>query len=420
MRLSKNKRNAKRGKYTKRGKNIRRTKHRGKIYKHKNKQTHRTYQRKLKHKSRSQKGGETNFEEKPGSNGSTFFVAYNVMLNYTKKSITHWGSRDRPFNVTIKYNEIDFHGRKVPRFTVEMIRPGHRERKFTVYFFVQLLKPGDTNVGFKYSTSPDIDADRYDFKPNERTPSELKLVAENTTEKYKFSLSVYVNKTFFTELQQKMITIYGDVRKKEADEAKAAAAATADAEEKAAAEAAAEAKAAADAEINKLVENTYSEESLRKSLPGNEMEGDNFYNKLIALKYEKEEMHSLIYYLRKIIQEQDTHPDGAITHEQVEKYLEDTKDFKTFLEFKKYFLKQKIIAEYEKKNIDTEIKKNRDEIKQYWDKKTEVPPELTKKRDELDIKFKNIKKKLNEINSAIDLFIVIVSSHAEAKVPTDP
>ena len=189
MRLSKNKRNAKRGKYTKRGKNIRRTKHRGKIYKHKNKQTHRKYQRKLKHKSRSQKGG-YEFIEKEDINGRTFFVADNVMLNYTKKSITHWGSRDRPFNVTIRYNK--------PIFTVTMIRPADgesHERKFTVYFW-------PTITDFKYST--DIRAEKYDFEPTIRNPSKLRLVAESTNEEYKFSLLEEKNKEFFTELRNKV------------------------------------------------------------------------------------------------------------------------------------------------------------------------------------------------------------------------
>ena len=214
---------------------------------------------------------------------------------------------------------------------------------------------------------------------------------------------VEINKIFFTELEQKMKEIYRDVRKKEADaaaEAKVAAEANVAAEEKVAADA----KAAADAKINELVEKCLNNSSL---CPGNEFQ-QKYYDSFIPLKYKEEDARELIGNLNEQIVPTAKFYNYDVS-EEIKGYMEHTeKNITTFSELKKYYLKQKIIAEYEKKNIDTEIKKNIDEIKQYWDKKTDVPQELTEKQGELYKKLQNIQKKLNDINFIIDIFIGIV------------
>jgi hypothetical protein len=98
MKISKRMRHAKHGKHTKRAKYTRHTKHRGKQYK--NKRTYRKHPRKLKHKSRLQKGGveQCNFEAPINS------TSYSADCELTYKRKGAFTNKTKSFEMVLTYD----------------------------------------------------------------------------------------------------------------------------------------------------------------------------------------------------------------------------------------------------------------------------------------------------------------------------
>lgn len=98
MKISKRMRHAKRGKHTKRAKYTRHTKHRGKQYK--NKRTYRKHPRKLKHKSRLQKGGDPYIFEYDSDLG---VYSSTGLLTYKRKDA--WTNKTKSFDMRLTYDQ---------------------------------------------------------------------------------------------------------------------------------------------------------------------------------------------------------------------------------------------------------------------------------------------------------------------------